>query len=160
MTIAIIIVVVVVLGIIVSIASPLLAASTGSKVGSAFDRAYAAEFGAAPPASASRAVANGVGIISAFVARSKKEQELGRERLANAVSEYGDAVGWNESKMEVGLLCMSAVCFTQNGTVAPGYGWAVEVLENAFVRYCPSAMRCAWCYPSGRRKRLRRASRL
>lgn len=54
--------------------------------------------------------------------------------------ECGSAVGWNESKMELGLGCLLAVCNTKNLNVAPGCQWAADAVANAMAAYCPTML--------------------
>lgn len=138
--IVIIVVVIVVLGIVVSIASPLMAASSGSKVGSAFEQAYKAEFGVAPSDAAKRAISSGIAVISSF-SGSGKESTLGVERLTQCITDYGQAVSWSEEKMQLGLICLGAPYLKKDGSPAFGYGWAVDVIERALLIHCPTITR-------------------
>lgn len=140
----VIVVIVVIIGIVGIVAGPAHAMKSGDKVGSAFAQAYRQEFGTAPSKSAESAVATACGII--LNAMGGGQYALPSENLRKCIQEYGAAVQWNESKMELGLACMGAPCMTKNGNTAPGCKWAVEVIEEAMFEYCPTAVRRALRY--------------
>lgn len=133
----VIIVVIVVLGLAGIVLGPIMASNSGGKVGSAFAQAYRQEFGTAPSDAAERAVSSATAII--YNAMGSGQYSYPSENLQKCVREYGNAVSWNESKMELGLAFMAAPCMTKNGNVAPGCSWATDVLERAMMMYCPSA---------------------
>ena len=108
-------------------------------MGSAFSLAYKQQFGSAPSTAAETAVSTATGII--FNAMGGGQYAVPSQNLRKCIQDYGNAVNWNESKMEIGLLFMSAPCMTKNGNIAPGCSWATEVLEEALVRYCPDTVR-------------------
>lgn len=135
----IIIVVVVVIGLIGVVLGPLSASKSGGKAGSAFSQAYRSEYGTAPSESAEKAVSQATAVI--FNAMGGGQYAVPSENLAKCIREYGDAVHWDESKMELGLACMGAACMTKNGKISPGCKWAVAVIEQAMIEYCPSAVR-------------------
>ena len=137
--IVIIIIVIVVLGLAGIVLGPIMAGNTGNKVGSAFSQAYRQEFGTAPSDAAERAIASGTAVI--YNAMGGGQYALPSENLRKCINEYGNAVGWNEPKMEFGLSCLLAICCTKNQKVAPGCQWAVDVIVDCMSRYCPSMMR-------------------
>ena len=138
-TLVIIIIVVVIVGIAIAIASPLLAAKSANKGADAFTQAYKSTFNTAPSEEASRAIATGIGVIASFSGSGK--EDLGRERLSNCIADYAQAVGYNEEKIEVGLVVLGAACCNRNMEPAHGYKWAADVVEAAITLYCPSLMR-------------------
>ena len=142
--IVIIIVVVVILGLAGVVLGPIMASKSGSKVGSAFAQIYRQEFGVAPSQAAESAVSQATAII--YNAMGSGQYAYPSENLEKCIREYGNAVGWDESKMEIGLACMGAPCMTQSGGVAPGCKWAVDVIERAMLVHCPSAARRAMGY--------------
>ena len=140
----VIIVIIVAIGLIGIVVGPIMASKNGDKVGSAFSQAYRQEFGVAPSDAAERAIAGGTAVI--LNAMGSGQYSYPSENLRKRINEYGSAVGWNESKMELGLGCLLAVCSTKNMTVAPGCQWAADVIMDAMSRHCPSMMRRAFGY--------------
>lgn len=138
MEIIIIIGILIALAFFVSAAQVGLSAKTASTGGDAFSTIYRSEYGVEPPTAARSAISSGMGVISAFSGSGK--EALGRERLNNAIREYGNAVNWDESKMELGLGCLLALCVNQKGEPKRGFQWATDLITNSMSLYCPALM--------------------
>lgn len=137
--IVIIVVIVVVVGLAGVVLGPIMAGNSGQKVGSAFSQAYREEFGAAPSESAEKAIATATGVI--LNAMGSGQYSVPSENLAKCIAEYGNAVNWNESKMELGLGCLLAVCCNKNGKPSPGCQWAIDVITSGMMASCPTMMK-------------------
>ena len=137
--IVIIVIVIVVLGIAGTVLGPIMAGSNGNKVGSAFAQAYREEFGVAPSAAAEKAISSGTAII--LNAMGSGQYSYPSQNLRKAINDYGTAVSWDESKMELGLGCLLAICCTKKLDVSPGCQWAADVIMASMSDHCPSMMR-------------------
>ena len=138
-TIWVIIVVVIIIGIVGAVFGPIMASNSGNKAGSAFSQAYRQEYGVAPSDAAERAISQASAVI--YNAMGGGQYAVPSQNLRKCINEYGQAVSWNESKMEFGLGCLLAICSTKNMNVAPGCQWAADVIIDCMSVYCPSMMR-------------------